>query len=193
MWATHASPFYWIRIMHEQASYPSRKNIRLPDYDYTSPGVYSVTISTKEGQCLFGDTIDGTINLNPFGKIVHSCWLQMPDFFKHVTLDQFIVMPNHIHGLININDNPVGDACVAPTQKKSGPAKRSLGAILGSFKSAATKKINILRNSTGERVWHRGYYEHVIRQGDDLQAIREYIANNPLRWEINRENLYSPE
>ncbi len=175
--------------MHEQPSYPGRKKIRLPDYDYTSPGVYFVTISTKDSQCFLGDVIDGNMKLNTIGKIVHSCWVQLPDFLKHVTLDQFIMMPNHIHGLININDNPAGDACVAPTQKKSGPAKRSLGAIVGSFKSAATKKINNLRNSPGERVWQRGFYEHVIRQGDDLQAIREYIANNPLSWKMDQEEF----
>ncbi|MBW7995960.1 MAG: transposase [Candidatus Glassbacteria bacterium] len=165
----------------------NRKNIRLPDFDYTSPGAYFVTISTKDSKCLFGDVIIGKMRLSAIGRIVSRCWEEIPNHCPLVTLDQFIVMPNHIHGLINIPEHTAGDACIAPTQRLSGPAKGSLGAIIGPFKSAATREINLLRGSPGVQVWQRGYYERVIRKGDDLPDIREYILNNQLRWEIDRE------
>ncbi|MFH1069144.1 MAG: transposase [Candidatus Glassbacteria bacterium] len=97
-------------------------------------------------------------------------------------------MPNHLHGLIFILDNCGGDACVASTPKKSGPPKGSIGAIIGSFKSAATNRINVLRGLSRARIWQRGYYEHVVRRTDKMNRIREYISKNPLRWELDREN-----
>jgi REP element-mobilizing transposase RayT len=101
----------------------------------------------------------------------------MPRHF-HVQLDAFVIMPNHIHGIVAITPGVGGDACVAPT----------LGTIVGSFKSAVTKRINILRGAAGSAVWQRSYYEHVIRAEHDLNKIREYIEHNPSRWAEDLEN-----
>ena len=102
-----------------------------------------------------------------------------------ITLDAFVLMPNHIHGIIFINESDVEATGGSPIRR--GPRQRSLGLFLNGFKSATTKRINDLQR-TGLSVWQRNYYEHVIRDEDSLRRIREYIVNNPARWDFDREN-----
>jgi putative transposase len=101
-------------------------------------------------------------------------------------LDEFVVMPNHLHGIIFIEELDVGATGGSPF--RSGPRRRSLGSFVSGFKSATTKQINALRQTPGVLVWQRNYYEHVIRNEQSLDRIREYIANNPARWDFDREN-----
>lgn len=174
-----------------------RRSIRLQGYDYTQAGAYFITICTQDRACLFGDIVDGEMRLNPFGHIVLEEWQRTALVRPHVTLDAFVIMPNHIHGIIVINDdaNPVGATRrVAPTTMtpeivRAGPASGSVGAIVGQFKSAATKRINALRGAPRAPVWQRNYYEHIIRDDESLNRIRQYIGQNPLRWDLDRENL----
>ena len=119
------------------------------------------------------------LQLSDVGCIVEKCWAEIPNHFPHVVLDEYVIMPNHIHGIIIINatGSPVG-----PTHAAPGPGRQSIGAIVGAFKSAATKCINQCRDSPGVTLWQRNYYERVIRDDRELDAIRQYIADNPARW-----------
>jgi putative transposase len=172
-----------------------RRSIRLKGYDYTQAGAYFVTICTKDRACLFGDVADGVMRLNQMGHIVRQCWLAIPNHVPHVLLDEFVVMPNHVHGIIVIMPtHDVGATYASPLQnddtptRPRGPQPRSVASIVGSFKSAAAKRINEQRGTPGAPIWQRNYYEHIIRDDESLNLIRNYIADNPLRWQIDAEN-----
>jgi len=167
-----------------------RRSIRLKGYDYTQPGAYFITICTRDRVCLFGEVIDGEMRLNPLGEIVRQCWWAIPEHFSHVVLDEFVVMPNHVHGIIVIMaTHDVGATHASPLRvRPRGPQRQSIASIVGSIKSAAAKRINEYRGTPGAPVWQRNYYEHVVRDDQPLNHIREYIATNPLRWHLDREN-----
>jgi len=172
-----------------------RRSIRLKGYDYTQAGAYFVTICTKDRACLFGDVADGVMRLNQMRHIVRQCWLAIPDHFPHVLLDEFVVMPNHVHGILVIMPtHDVGATHASPLQnddtptRPRGPQPRSVASIVGSFKSAAAKRINEHRGTPGAPIWQRNYYEHIIRDDESLNRIRQYIAENPLHWYLDREN-----
>ena len=154
-----------------------RRSIRLPCFDYTQAGAYFVTICACERDRLFGDIVNGEMRLNPAGEIIRGCWMEIPGHFPDVELDALVVMPNHVHGIICI----VG-ATHAPPLHRSGPKPHSIGAIVGSFKSAVAKRINAMRGATGVSIWQRNYYEHVVRNEADMDKIRAYIAGNPAGW-----------
>jgi len=171
-----------------------RRSIRLRNYDYSTVGAYFVTICTFERECLFGEVVDGEMRLNGMGQIVQEEWLRTAEMRKNVVLDEFVVMPNHFHGIIHIHDN-VGAHCMRPDYDEQtdvdrahvgAPLRRrksgSIGSIVAGFKSAATKHINQLRNNPGTPVWQRNYYERVIRNDRELQSIQQYIVDNPATW-----------
>lgn len=171
-----------------------RRSIRLPGYDYTQAGAYFVTVCTYDRTCLFGEIANGEVCLSDAGRVVQMVWEDIPTHFPHVELDAFIVMPNHVHGVILIASDTVGPTHsqgathASPLLRPSGPQPRSLGAIVGAFKSAATKRINALRGTPGAPVWQRNYYEHIIRDDYALQRTRQYIVENPARWAEDAEN-----
>jgi REP element-mobilizing transposase RayT len=161
-----------------------RRSIRLKDYDYAQNGAYFVTICAQEKRCIFGQVVDGVMVVNEWGQIVTQEWEQTAAVRSNVELDAFVVMPNHVHGILVIT-NDVGDTVgatrrVAPTSTtlQSG----SLGAIIGQFKSAVTRAINRLPDAPDHPIWQRNYYEHIIRSEDTLNTIRAYVANNPAKW-----------
>ena len=168
-------------------SFPVRRSIRLPDYNYSIPGAYFVTICTVNKNCLFGEIKDGIAILNEIGNLVFKCWQKIPNHFSNAQLDEFIVMPNHLHGLIIIG-NFTGEACLAPTTNPTRSKKDTLGSIIGSFKSSVTKHAKNFWPLAKGSFWQRGYYEHIVRNDDELNHIREYIAANPIRWDFDREN-----
>ena len=164
-----------------------RRSIRLRDYDHTQNGAYFVTICTLQGVCLFGDVVDGEMVLNDYGAIVWEEWQRTAIVRANIELDAFVVMPNHVHGIIVIvdNDSTVGATRrVAPTNTRpTGPKAGSLGAIVGQFKSVATKRIRQLSHVNVDiPIWQRNYYEHIIRNEKSFNDIRAYIANNPAKW-----------
>ena len=135
---------------------------------------------------MFGDVIDGVMVLNGFGKIVATEWTKTETMRPNVIIDEFIVMPNHMHGIIIIRR---GTRRRAPTTEQFGqPTHNSIPSIIRGFKSTVTKQINQWRNTPGMPVWQRNYYEHAVRNDNDLAEIREYIVNNPLQWHLDREN-----
>ena len=171
-----------------------RRSIRLKGYDYSQPGAYFVTVCTNKWKCLFGEIVGGTMVLNQLGQIVSGCWNEIPEHFPNVELDEFVTMPNHLHGIVvTANKNQLsacrGTACRAPTVESFGkPVAGSLSTIMRSFKSAVTKEINKMRGTPNLPIWQRNYYEHVLRNEDKLNRTREYVLNNPLQWQFDREN-----
>ena len=204
-----------------------RRSIRLPGYDYAQPGSYYVTIDTHYQMCLFGKITNGEMRLNNYGIIAYEEWVKTPTIRREIKLDEFIVMPNHIHAIIIImesrNDStgaygmeivgadggppktytddgrsPSRATCRSPLRAgmPHGPAKKSLSALTGGYKSIVTSRINQIRNTPGVPIWQRNYYacperqrgKHIIRDDDDLSRIREYIRNNPAQWETDIEN-----
>ena len=177
-----------------------RRPTRLPQFDYSQQGAYFVTICTRNRACLFGEVVDGEMQLSDVGEVAHAMWERIPTHAPLVETDAWIVMPNHVHGVIfiagsgtagspNTGASPtVGATHASPLQRPSGPLKRSLGAIVGSYKSAVSRRINELRQSRGAPIWQRNYYEHVIRDDTALNHIRQYIMENPARWAEDPEN-----
>ena len=160
-----------------------RRSIRIKGYDYSQPGAYSVTICTRDRECLLGSVL----RLNEFGEIARRCWEEIPGHFPSVELDAFVVMPNHIHAIMVVPGR--GTACFAPTTEQFGrPVAGSIPTIVRAYKSATTRRINVLRATAGVSVWQRNYYEHLIRTEKELQSIREYIIGNPALWNEDRNN-----
>jgi putative transposase len=170
-----------------------RRSIRLKDYDYSQAGAYFVTICTYNKECIFGKVTNGEMVINEYGKVVEQEWLRTAEIRPNVELDEFIIMPNHMHSIVTIGESHVGATCRSPKGEGTSPlpkepASASIGAIMAGFKSATTRRINELRGTPREPVWQRNYYEHVIRNEHDLNEIREYIVNNPLKWDLDSEN-----
>jgi putative transposase len=168
-----------------------RRSIRLKGYDYTRPGAYFVTICTYQRQALFGEVIDGEMVLNACGKIVREEWLKTTQIRTNIQLhqDEFVVMPNHPHGIIWIDKTVGARRRRAPTKEGFGkPVKGSIPTIVRAYKSAVTLRINQILNSSGAPFWQRNYYERVVRNNDELNAIRQYIRNNPQKWELDQDN-----
>ncbi len=171
-----------------------RRSIRLKGYDYSEIGAYYVTICTWRRECLFGNIVDRIVHLNEYGTIINKEWSQTEIIRLTVELDRYIIMPNHFHGILIINNgdgrgNAQGHVQRAPTFEQFGkPTSNSIPTIIRLFKSTTTKQINQLRNTPEMPVWQRNYYEHVIRNEDELNRIREYIVNNPLQWEKDENN-----
>jgi len=166
-----------------------RRSIRLGGYDYGQAGAYFVSICTQNRDCMFGEIANGEMRLNPSGQIVREEWLRTSVVRPDVELDAFVIMPNHVHGIVCFIEDGRGTARRAPTVERFGhPVRGSLPTIVRAFKSAATKRINEIRRSPGTLVWQRNYYEHVIRDGDELDRVRKYIEDNPGMWEMDGEN-----
>jgi len=164
-----------------------RRSVRLPKYDYSQPGGYFVTIVTKDRACLFGKIVDGKMVLNEYGLIAKTVWNDLPNHYN-ITLDEYVIMPNHIHGIIIINDI-VGAIHESPLRMDiKQRRKMMLPKIIGRFKTSSSKKINVLRKTPGQHLWQRNYWEHVIRNENELNRIREYIINNPLQWAMDYDN-----
>ncbi|MCH8989105.1 MAG: transposase [Chloroflexi bacterium] len=169
----------------------ARGSIRLPRYDYTQPGAYFITICAADRRCIFGEIIDGTMRLNRNGLIAAAQWAGLPKHYSNAMLDEFVLMPNHVHGIICLTDgqhSSVGAGFKpALTSPQSKPRHR-LPEIIRGFKTFSSRSINQLRGTAGAPVWQRNYYEHVVRGEDDLDHIRRYIIENPLKWAEDPEN-----
>ena len=171
---------------------PQRRSVRLKCYDYSQPGAYFITICTHDRECIFGDVVDGEMRLNEFGKVVAKCWDDLRDHYPLVATDAFVMMPNHVHGIVVLTDDAdnVG-AGFEPARKtcmKHVVARRPLSEIVRGFKTFSSRRVNEMRGMRGTPVWQRNYYEHVIRNEKELTEIRHYIINNALKWDVDEEN-----
>jgi REP element-mobilizing transposase RayT len=172
----------------------------LKGYDYASPGAYFVTICVRERECALGDVVDGEMALSDAGHIVQACWDDLPNHYPHVQLDVFVIMPNHVHGVIVLVDDDVVGAGLrpAPTARpapmtRPAPATvmtkhHGLPEIVRAFKSFSARRVNAMRDNAGAPFWQRGFYEHIVRNERELDAIQRYILDNPLKWALDRDN-----
>ena len=174
----------------------SRRSIRLKGYDYSQAGAYFVTICTQNQECFFGEIVDGNMVLNDAGRMVQTVWDELPQYYPGVDVDMFQIMPNHIHGIVVF----IGDVGAGPRarpddigQPQGVAPTMSLPDIAHRFKSFTTKSyIDGVKQKNWPKfpgkLWQRNYYEHIIRNENELNSIREYIYYNPLKWELDREN-----
>ena len=186
---------------------PRRKPLRLKGYDYSRAGAYFITVVVQGRLCLFGDVVGGEMGLNDAGKMVRRVWDGMPDRFSFIEMDEFVVMPNHVHGVIIIHQPPASD--VPPVgasrvgalddprlhydTRATTRVAPTLGDVVGALKSLTTVEYGRGVRETGwspfdKRLWQRNYYERIIRNESELGLAREYIANNPMKWAFDHEN-----
>ncbi len=180
-----------------------RRSIRLKGYDYMQSGAYFLTICTHQRECLFGTVVDGNMQLNAAGEMVQSVWNDLPHRYPNVQLDELMVMPNHIHAIIALVGAPLVGAQFlnsqfvnnsTPNSQETGhPQGAPLPDIIGGFKSITTTQYiaGVKQRhwpSFKGKLWQRNYYEHIIRNENDLNRIREYILNNPMQWLLDTEN-----
>ena len=198
----------------------------MKDYDYTATGYYFVTICIQNRECIFGDIINGEITLNEIGEIARQCWKDIPEHFTNVELDWYVIMPNHVHGIIIIENHRRGVKFNAPTNNNSqyhsetysderienvgvqnfeplrnNPKPKihryqyiipgSIGSIIRSFKSAVTRWCG--KNSFRNFRWQRNFYDHIIRNKNELFHIRQYMINNPLNWHLDNHHPINSE
>jgi len=163
-----------------------RRSIRLKGYDYTQPGAYFVTMVTYQRAEIFGEVVNGVMRLSPLGEIASAEWLKTAQLRSYVRLfeDEFVVMPNHVHGIIWIVES---EESLVRAERRSALTKPavtpgSLGAIIRAYKSAVTYAANGLQNQRGAVLWQRNYYEHIIRNETTFKNIWNYIDNNPRKW-----------
>lgn len=163
--------------------YKQHKQYRLPYYNYASSGLYFVTICCHNREYLFGEIVNGEINLSNIGKYVFECLRNLPKKLQYVILDEFVIMPNHIHVILGIN-NPEEDLTLK--EKRFQIEKNSLSLIVRNFKSTVT--LLSRKEFPGIIIWQSRFYDRIIRNERELIAIRRYIQNNPLQWEEDRNN-----
>ena len=166
-----------------------RRSMRLKEYDYASAGAYFVTIVSYKRLNIFSSISNSKTKLTQIGEIVENTWREIHIHFPYVRLDSFVIMPNHIHGILNINIH-VGARHASPLQNMPLTKKpRPLGVIVGSFKSSVTKRVHDSGLLKQKNIWQRNYYEHIIRDEDDYCKISEYIESNPVNWAFDHENI----
>jgi REP element-mobilizing transposase RayT len=156
-----------------------RRSTRLHGYDYNQPGSYFVTVCTYEKQHVFGSIVNDEMYLNDAGQIVNNTWNTIPQRFPNIELDEYIIMPNHLHGIIT-NNGATSNAKYKSSNNPLSSHLSLLGQIIRTFKSASTSQIR--KTVRPDFSWQHNYYEHIIRQEKDLDHIRQYIATNPAGW-----------
>ncbi len=191
-----------------------RRSIRLKGYDYSGAGAYFLTICTQNRECLFGKIVNGKMVLNDAGQAADECWRNIPHHFPHAVLDEYVIMPNHIHGIIflkntgavgaktmggnvgakytNVGTN-VGAKNFSPLRGRTHAPRagihprgtsKTIGSIVRGFKIGVTKWMR--QNTHVKTVWQRNYWEHIVRDENELNRIRQYIIDNPAKWELDR-------
>ncbi len=179
-----------------------RRSIRLKGYDYSRAGLYFITICCEDRICRFGNIVDGEMILNAYGQIAHEEWMRTPQLRPQIELDAFIVMPNHIHGILKINEMGRGElnspdinltvfeTAVCDTTLRS--PSNNIGAIVRGYKSSVTKQINTMINVSNDvsnpsiKLWQRNYHEHIIRDEKSYRNIANYIIHNPKKWDEDK-------
>jgi REP element-mobilizing transposase RayT len=170
-----------------------RRSIRLKNYDYSQPGYYFLTICTYQRQSWFGEIKNDRMYLNQIGKIVAEEWINTRKIRPNFQLDEWVIMPNHLHGIVIIDENilDLGERNRNILGARNAPLRQepnSISSFVAGFKSGVTKRINLLRNNRDIPIWQRNYYESIIRDEQSLVAIREYILNNPFQWKKDPDN-----
>ena len=171
------------------------KTARLSKWDYSSPGYYFITICTFYRENFFGYVKNNNIILSTIGKIIKQHWQNLPKFYSNIKLDEYVIMPNHFHGIIRIVET-IHELSLQRNDKinksqkllRIGRRKMLLSKLIGRFKMQSSKEINILRNMPKRSIWQSRYHDHIIRDERELYIIRQYIKNNPKNWHKDRNN-----
>lgn len=170
-------------------SLPDRRSVRLANVDYSQIGHYFLTVCAAEKRMLFGSMTDKTVSLNSIGKIAQSVWTQIPQHFQGVELGEFVIMPNHMHGIVSITRR-ARHAVPLPGKDRletfSSPISGSIATMVRSFKAEVTRRVRVERRDKAFSVWQRGFYEHVIRDADEYANARRYIVENPKRFGLKK-------
>ncbi|MFN0069925.1 MAG: transposase [Chloroflexota bacterium] len=188
-------------MQQPQSANPNRRSVRLPSWNYAWKGAYFVTAVTAQRALLFGSIQGDYVCYSSAGATVDEEWRRSREIRAEITLASYVVMPTHIHAIVWIasETNPeksrddadtvgaTGRSPALPSRPK-GPGARSLGALIASFKAAVTKRVNDRRGTPGAQIWQRSYYEHIIRDEQELNRIRQYILDNPSLWNDDPEN-----
>ena len=170
------------------------ESTRLKNWDYSQEGAYFITICTQNMTCFFGDIKNGKMKLNEIGEIAHKYWQEIPNHFPNTILDEFVIMPNHVHGILiiakkiaspNVETPNLGVSTERNTNHKPEWKPNSLGSIINQYKRICTIES---RSINPNFTWQPRYYDRIIRNKNELNRIREYIINNPLKWELDRNN-----
>lgn len=164
-----------------------RRSIRLKEYDYSQPGAYSITIFTRDRECLFGETSDGTMELNDIGQIAYRCLEDIPNRYPTLAIDVITRMPNHVHGIILLGVQFIAPDTIENRQFDSEDVINhtpALGNVIRAFEAIPTRQIRQFANPGFG--WQRNYYEHIVRNEKSLNSIRQYIAKNPLNWDEDK-------
>ena len=159
-----------------------RKLNRLRDYDYSKSGYYFVTICTKDRNEFFGRVEEEKMNLNNFGEIVSQCWYDLPKHYSNCSLDSFVIMPNHVHGIIVIDNEKIVGNGLKPFPTYGLPE------IVRGFKTFSSRRINEMIKEDNNFQWQKSFFDHVIRNEKSLENLRQYIIYNSLKWELDIEN-----
>ena len=165
-----------------------RKSIRLKEYDYSQPGEYFITVCTHDKKCFFGEVIEEKIILSPIGKTARKCWEEIPEQFPDVRLDEYVIMPNHVHGIVILTEgrdliNQIPTRNNFPLMKNP---KMTLGKVIRYYKARSSKHIH--DSGHVDFRWQSLFYDRIVRSEKELNNIRDYIANNPLKWYLDEEN-----
>ncbi len=173
-----------------------RRSIRLKGYDYSLSGAYFITICVHHGQCELGEIHNTEMRLSACGNIVAATWENLPDHYSCIELDAFVVMPNHVHGIVVLVDDSANTLLTAETGLEPALTRNShrhgLPEIVRAFKSFSARQINQSKGIQGQPFWQRNYYEHIIRNERAYLAIREYILSNPANWGADKLNPVMP-
>ncbi|WP_020404675.1 transposase [Gracilimonas tropica] len=175
----------------------NRKSIRLQSYDYSNPGYYFVTICTKDREAIFGNIENGMMAKNELGNVAYKYWLRMPIQYDYVRIPAFVIMPNHVHGIIEvtqkhtptvgaIHELPLRLGIIDHETYRKERRQMYLSKIVGWYKMNVSKEINNRFGLNGSSCWQRNYYEHIIRNQKSLNKITEYIEKNPQLWEKDK-------
>jgi len=200
---------------------------RLKNWDYSSNGYYYITICTKNREHIFAKIAVETglkpvsttkpvskmiMTLNEYGKIVEKCWYDLSEHYANLKLDEFVIMPNHIHGIMIIDNNdiptsagivetglfvetglkPVSTRTTSTPTKTPNKKQHGLFEFVRALKTFSSRRINELRNSPGTPVWQSRFHDRIVRNENELNSIREYIKNNPINWETDDLNMEAP-
>lgn len=166
--------------------YRGRRSIRLQNYDYTRDGAYFVTLCTHQRQCLFGNVQIDRVRPSHLGAVAQQYWQEIPQHFPFVHIDEFVVMPNHLHGILWLKQT---ESIIPLTPNFTvGKHSKALGTAIGSYKAAVTNKIRELCQTSDLKIWQRNYYEVIIREETQLYNYRKYIQQNPLKWHLDEDN-----
>ena len=179
-----------IPVMEEKELH--RRSIRIPGADYSRPGAYFITICAAYRRNIFGTVEEGKVILSPLGEIVRSCWVQIPEHFPNATINEYVIMPNHLHGIIALG---VGARYIVPSdpgeqtsEQFQKPTRGTIPTIVRTFKAAVTRNARNDLKIGDELIWQSNYFERALRDGREVSLAIRYIAENPARWRWDEEN-----